>query len=115
MATITPAFAMSKEVGIYTWTGVSTADTATGIGPMNRGVGAKRASVTMSGTFGGATVVLQGSNDGTNWGTLYDLAGNAISLTAAGVREFSSSCLYIRPSSSGGAGDNVDVVLATRA
>jgi hypothetical protein len=114
MATITPVSSQSKDVSLTTWTGVSTADTATAIGPMNRGVGAKRASVTFTGTFGGATVVLQGSNDGTNWGTLTDLAGNEISVTAAAVREFSSSCLYIRPSSSGGAGDNVDVVLAQR-
>jgi hypothetical protein len=114
MAAINHTKSMSGDVQLATWTGVSTADTMDAIGPMNKGIGARRASVTFSGTFGGATLTLQGSNDGTNWGTLTDLAGNAISVTAAAVREFSTSCLYVRPASSGGTGDNVDVVVAMR-
>lgn len=114
MATITPVSAMSGEVRTITWTGVSTADTATAVGPYNAGKGAIRSAVTFGATFGGATAVLQGSIDGVTYATLTDLAGNAVSATAAKVQEFSSSCMYFKPVVSGGAGDDVDIVLAMR-
>lgn len=66
------------------------------------------------GTWGGATVVLQGSNDGTNWVTLKDPTGTDISLTANGAFEFATAMLYVRPSISGGTGDDVDVIVVTR-
>lgn len=69
------------------------------------------ASVQVSGTFGGATVVLQGSNDGTTYATLNDLQGNALSFTSAGYAEFSSGAAFIKPSISGGTGDSLNVVV----
>jgi len=69
------------------------------------------ASVQVTGTFGGATVVLQGSNDKATWATLEDLEHNAISLTAAGIVEFSTGVAYVKPSVSGGTGDDLDVTL----
>lgn len=116
MATITPSATMSGEVRTITWADITTTtDTVTAVGPYNTGKGAIRAAVTFGGTFGGATVVLQGSVDGVTYATLTDLAGNAVSATAAKVQEFSSSCLYFKPAVSGGTGDDVDVVLAMRA
>lgn len=115
MATISPVTAMSGEIQTVTWTGISTTgDTVEAYGPMNKGKGAIRAAVTFGATFGGATAVLQGSIDGVTYATLTDLVGNPISATAAKVQEFTSSALYIKPSVSGGTGDNIDVVVAFR-
>ena len=66
------------------------------------------------GTFGGGTVKLQGSNDGTNWVDLNDVTGTAIGITAAGGAEFTTSFLYIRPLVTGGSGDDIDVLILLR-
>lgn len=112
MATITPVITVSNEAGVLTWTGVSTADTMTAkaIPPKVALAG----SVAFTGTFGSATVKLQGSNDGTNYFDLKDVTGNTISCTAAAYFEFSISCLYLKPASSGGSADNVDVTVVMR-
>lgn len=115
MATIDPVVATNGDVVTVTWTGVSTTtDTPTAYGPLNHGKGAVRAAVTISGTFGGATGVLQGSVDGSVYATLTDLAGNAVSATAAKLQEFSSSCLYFKPVVTGGTGDNLNFTIAFR-
>lgn len=72
------------------------------------------ASMQVTGTFGGATVVLQGSNDGTNFYDLDDIEGTAISVTAAGLVEFSTSALYIKPVASGGTSQDLDIVICFR-
>jgi len=71
-------------------------------------------SVQFAGTFGGATVTLTGSNDGTNFVTLVDQTGASMSVTAAGLAEFSTACRYIKPGISGGTGDAVDVTVVLR-
>lgn len=115
MATIAPTVSVNGEVVTLTWSGVSTTtDTPTAYGPITKGKGARFASATIGGTFGGATAVLQGSNDNTTYGTLTDLAGNAVSATAAKFQEFSSSALYLKPAVTGGTGDNVDIVVLMR-
>jgi hypothetical protein len=92
-----------------------TAETTAGSGsifrytPVNSLVAA---SVQVSGTFGGATVVLQGSNDGTTYATLKDLQGNNLSFTAAGYAEFTSGAAFIKPSISGGAGDSLNIYVS---
>lgn len=68
-------------------------------------------SVQVSGTFGGATVVLQGSNDGTTYATLKDSQGSDLSFTSAGYGEFSSGAAFIKPSISGGTGDSLTVTV----
>lgn len=56
-------------------------------------------------TTGSATCVIQGSNDGTNWGTLYDAQGTALSFTATGApKQIVERPRYIRPLLSGGGG-----------
>lgn len=69
------------------------------------------ASVQVAGTFGGATVALEVSNDGTNWLPLNDLAGDAISVTSAGLHEFSSAAGRVRAKTTGGTGTDVTVTL----
>lgn len=79
--------------------------TGTAIIPMGYGP----SSVQVTGTFGG-TVTFAGSNDGTNFVTLEDNAGNAMSTTAAALWDFTPSTLYIRPAAGAGVSD-VDVTL----
>ena len=113
MATITPVeSSLGLNITKITWTGLSTADTATAVAPA--GAVPICGFVQITGTFGGATIVLQGSNDNSNWATLKDTSGTAISVTAAGAADFSTAAAYIRPSSSGGAGDDVNVVVVMR-
>jgi hypothetical protein len=73
------------------------------------------ASVQAVGTFGGATVGLQISNDGANWAAAKDLAGDNVSMTGAtDYFELSLSGAYMRPIITGGSGADVDVILVLR-
>mgnify|MGYP001265811244 CR=1 FL=1 len=96
---------------IATWTGETTAGNASiqRYAPM---VSLSTASVQVSGTIGGATIVLQGSNDGVTYATLKNTAGSDISFTSAGYFEFSSAAAFIKPSISGGTGDSINVIVA---
>jgi hypothetical protein len=95
------------------WTAVTTAGSPhTGLLLVNKE--AYRGSVQVTGTFGSSTVIMQASNDGTNYFPLKDLQGTAISFTSAGGAEFSTSAAYIRPSSSGGTSDSVNVTVVLR-
>lgn len=70
-------------------------------------------TVTVTGTFASATVVIQGSNDGSTWATLNDFGGTALSYTSAsGVILIRENPLFIRASTSGGSGTDVDVIIA---
>lgn len=68
-------------------------------------------SIQVTGTFGGATVTVQGSNDGTNFATLSDYQGNLLTLTAAGLKPIAEGVRYIRVITSGGSGTVVTVTL----
>lgn len=94
------------------WEALTENDTATRITPA--GVASFFASVQVTGAFGGATVVLQGSNDGSNWINLSDVDGSAISITGAGGVQFNSAYLYLRPFASGGTSQDVDITLIMR-
>jgi hypothetical protein len=54
-------------------------------------------TVQVIGTFGGATVTIQGSLDGATWATLNDLQGTAMTFTAARIEGVSEIVTYIRP------------------
>lgn len=68
------------------------------------------------GTWGGATLVLEGSLDGgTTWFTLSDPQGSAISETANAGKAIAENPLSIRPRLSAvGVGASVDVYLLSR-
>lgn len=113
MATVAPATSIVNKVNSKVlWSGVSTGDTITTLAVDY--MAGLAGSVQFAGTFGGATLTLTGSNDGTNYVTLKDVNGNSISTTTAGVFEFSTTCLYIKPASSGGAADDVEVTVVLR-
>src|SRR5574343_1417608 len=62
-------------------------------------------SLQITGTFGvGGTVIIEGSNDGTNYATLKDHLGVALSLTAAGIYSVDQITRYLRPRISAGDG-----------
>lgn len=69
-------------------------------------------TVQVSGTFGGATIVIEGSNDKTTWFTLNDNAGLPLSFTAAGMKLMLENPIYVRPVSSGGTGTSVAISIA---
>lgn len=71
-------------------------------------------SIQISGTFGGATVTIQGSNDGVNWNTLRDPASVVLTFTAADIKQLLEMALYVRPIVTGGAGVSVNIAMAGR-
>lgn len=111
MATITPTLTKITDPGVTevymaTWTAMGNADTGTAV-PMS---GAADRSVQVQGTFGSATVTVQGSNDGTNYQTLADPQGNALTWTSANrLEQILELTRYIRPITAGGTGTNVEV------
>ena len=59
----------------------------------------------VSGTFGaGGSVSLKGSNDGVNFFTLKDVAGNAATLTSASGVILNDTPLWVKPEITGGDG-----------
>ncbi len=79
-------------------------------------IGAADRTVHIYGTFGSATVVLQGTNDeaGSNWITLHDISGAEISATAALIAMVAENPLFIRPFLSGGAASTVNIHVLSR-
>ena len=63
-------------------------------------------SIQVSGTFGGATVTIQGSNEPspTSGPTLTDLGGTSLSFTSAGLRSIAEGARQVRPVVTGGDG-----------
>lgn len=62
-------------------------------------------TVQITGTFGaGGTVVIEGSIDGTNYVTLTDPQGNAISKTGAAIETITEIVKFIRPRVTAGDG-----------
>lgn len=95
------------DVWLATWAGVGNADQGTAV-PMSM---SSDRSVQIEGTFGGATVLIEGSNDGVFWRTLTDPQGNPISKTSPSIEQISEITRYVRPSTTGGAGTNLTVSL----
>ena len=111
MPTIVPTLLDAEaQITIATWTGLETGDDGAAI----RYGGAADRTVQIIGTFGGATVTMQGSIDGTNWATLTDAQGNAIAATAAALEAITELVRFIRPIVTGGAGVSVTVLLLMR-
>ncbi len=116
MSTVSPAFdfvqAQAAKVPRVTWADIVTGDTLTAF-PI-AAQAAIAGAVQFGGTFGGATIGLQASNDGVTFFDIKDLGGTVISATAAALFEFTTAAMYIRPVISGGAANAVDVVVVLR-
>lgn len=86
---------------IVQWTGLLNGDSGV---PLDM-IGSADRSVQVTGTFGtGGTVLIEGSNDGTNYATLHDPGGNALSLTSAQIVAVLEVSAYTRPRVSAGDG-----------
>jgi hypothetical protein len=69
-------------------------------------------TVQVTGTFGGGTLTMQGSNDGTTWFTLVDPQGNALTWTTSDrIETVLDVPLFVRPLASGGASKSLTVIM----
>jgi len=71
-------------------------------------------SVQVAGTFAGATIVLEGSNDGANYFTLSSPSGAALSFTAAGLMQVNIPAAFVRPHVTAGSGASLTVTMTAR-
>jgi hypothetical protein len=71
-------------------------------------------SVQVTGTFAAGTVIIEGSNDGTNWAQLNDPQGNVLSFTAAKIEQLLEVTRYMRPRVTAGTGVSVAVSMILR-
>lgn len=111
MANVTPTISKIglRDGFLVTWEGLNHTNT-TGAPIMMPSW--RDRSVQIVGTFDSGTVVFQGSNDGTNYVTLTDPQGNAISATSAKLEQIEEATVWVKPSISGGSGsEDVDVFL----
>lgn len=69
-------------------------------------------SVQVSGTFGGATLRFEGSNNGTDWAVLTDPQGNDLILSVAKVEMVTEAVAFVRPRVVGGDGSTALAVHA---
>lgn len=116
MAVITPTkdHTVSPDGSVQQWTWSTITNGDTGL-PVEWIQHADRC-VSVTGTFGvGGTVVIQGSNDNTNWYTLNNAQSVALSLTAAGLKQVVELPRYMRPAVTAGDGaTDIDVILIMR-
>ena len=115
MAAIAPTKAWhGAHTVVYTWTAVTSADTFVAVGGPELSDYSDR-NVQWGGTFDSATVLVQGSNDASNYISLTDPQGNALSKTAAAIEQIVENTLFIKPSASGGGGSqSLTVILVAR-
>jgi hypothetical protein len=71
-------------------------------------------SVQVTGNFAGATIVFEGSNDGTNYFTLSSPSGTALSFTAASLMQVSTPVAFVRPHVTTGSGASLTVTMTAR-
>lgn len=101
MATITPTIDRDSIPGavLATWAAMATGDVGAGV-PI-----AYAADLTgqVTGTFGGATITWQGSNDNTNWHPMTQKSGTGnMAFTSAAVHTANENPAWIRPAVTGG-------------
>lgn len=103
---------LAKGVHSVSWAALANGDT--GSPSYEATLPIKEVSVT--GTFGSAgSVSIEGSNDDTNWFALSDPQGNAITITAAGMKRIQDNPKAIRPHVTAGDGTTaISVVLISR-
>ncbi|MBL4757398.1 MAG: hypothetical protein JKY32_07120 [Rhizobiales bacterium] len=112
MATISPQRTLANPSTEYLWETAKTVDTILSV--ELEGAQGLGGAVTATGTFGGATITMQGSIDDVNFFTLKDAFGSNISFTVGGLAEFSTGARYLKFDMSGGTADDVDVIISLR-
>ena len=115
MATIVPTVVLlGKQDGSIkriTWTPVTENDTCA---PVALPEYADK-SLQVLGTFGSASVALQGSNDGgATYAALNIPAGTALAITAAGVKAVLENTELVKPVVTGGTSQSLTIVMVAR-
>lgn len=115
MATIVPVttfpFETSRDVAITTWDNMLAGDDGE---PVRLAVYSDR-TIQVSGTFGGASVTIGGSNDGVTYHALADAQGNALTLTSGALKAIIELPVYLKPRVFGGDGTTaLKVVMSGR-
>lgn len=100
----------NPSVGIGGWKWTALTETDTDGAPLLIDRRTDR-TVQVIGTFGGTSVSIEGSNDGTNWSILNDLQGAALTFTTTRLEGISEMPLYIRPKLTGGTGASITVLV----
>lgn len=67
-------------------------------------------TIQFSGTFNAATIVLEGSNDGSTWKTLTDAGGSAVSATVSALKQVTEAPLFVRPNANTNMGVATELV-----
>lgn len=100
------------EALLATWTGLAETDDGAPVTVLPR----LSVSVQVTGAFGGATVVVEGSNEEfpTTWATLNQPGLGPLSFTAAGLGMVLEPVRWIRPRVVGGSGTSVTVSLVAQ-
>jgi len=107
-ATVTRIETYGDKAHVISWAGLLNGDDGA---PIEMPGSADR-SIQFQGTFGvGGTIVLEGSNNGTDYHPLTDPQGNDISKTAADLEAVTELTRFIRPRVS--AGDGSTTLVAT--
>lgn len=115
MATVSPVttfpFETSLDVAVTTWSPLQADDDGV---PVRLAVYSDR-SIQVTGTFGGASVTIGGSNDGITYHALSSTDGQALTLTAAALKQIVELPIWIKPRIFGGDGTtNLTVILSGR-
>lgn len=71
-------------------------------------------TVQVAGTFGGTSVAVNGSIDGTNYVAMTDQGGTTIALTSAGMKQVLQNALLIQPELTGGSSTEVTISMLFR-
>lgn len=71
-------------------------------------------SVQIEGSFGGATISIEGSNDGANYQVLNDPFGTLLTASSPKLRQVLEYVWKMRPAISGGAGVDVTVTIIAK-
>lgn len=104
-------FETSQDVAVTTWGGLLADDDGE---PVRLAVYSDR-SVQVSGTFGGASVTIGGSNDGITYHALTGTDGQPLTFTAGALKQVVELPVWIKPRVFGGNGTtNLTVILAGR-
>lgn len=99
-------------VPVVTWTGIAPGDTCDPY--VLKGQRGLALSIQVSGTFGGATIAVQHSNDNTSYLTMSDIVGAAANTASSSIFEATTSAVYVRPLITGGTGSSVSVRMVLR-
>ncbi|WP_374312437.1 hypothetical protein [Dongia sp.] len=91
---------LNQRVAITTWPALLASETGE---PVEAAQFADR-SVQISGSFGGASVIVEGSNDGVSYFPLTDPQGNSLTFTASKLEAVTELTRWLRPRVSGGDG-----------